>query len=246
MSGVFGSTEEGSLKREAYEWLIRLDGDAPLDAEETKALHAWMRRSEAHSAELKRLAGFWSRANGLTELAVPLQTLEEIEAPRTSVRAVRHSRLAWIVVAGALACVMIGFGLLRVMPSKNANGTYGTAVGQQQSLALADGSSIEINTDSQVQVEYSDHLRKIRLLRGEAFFTVAPNPERPFEVYAASGVVRAIGTAFAVSLQGSDVSVTVTKGEVAVSDPDPTWSNSGSASTIDPGLVPAHVSLKAL
>ena len=242
-----GPTEQTTLEREAREWLIRLDGDTPLGAGETEALRAWMTQSPAHREELSRIAVFWNRANALTELAVPLQSLSPIPLPDSTThgrwRSTVRPRLA---VAGTCACVIAAVVLWwGVAPQKSGNGTYGTAVGQQQTLTLADGSSIEINTDSQVQVDYGDRLRKIRLLRGEAFFTVVPNVQRPFEVYAATGMVRAVGTAFAVSVQGSEVSVTVTKGEVAVTQGDPVSADVGSASMMGSDAVHAHISLKA-
>jgi len=102
-----------------------------------------------------------------------------------------------------------------------------------------------LNTDSELQVQYGNSLRKIRLLRGEAYFTVAPNRLRPFEVYAATGVVRAVGTAFAVSVQNSDIRVTVTKGEVAVTQGEQASLDAGSASPGGVGLTHPHISLKA-
>jgi transmembrane sensor len=83
---------------------------------------------------------------------------------------------------------------------------------------LAEGSSVQLHTDSQVQVVYSGDSRKIRLLRGEALFFAMPDSNRPFEVYVANSVVRAIGTAFAVHLEGNTVDVTVTKGIVDVGE----------------------------
>lgn len=197
------------LEREAREWLIRLDGDAPLNAAEKLALRTWLARTPEHAAELKRLTAFWNSANRLTELAVPLQGLA-----RTPVGHRVH--LGWVAAAACL-CSILGVGLWLFMPGHVANGTYGTALGQQQTLALEDGSGVRMNTDSQVQIEYGDRLRKVRLLRGEAFFTVTPNRRRPFEVFAAGGVVRAVGTAFAVAIQGSDIRITVAKGQVDVS-----------------------------
>ena len=65
---------------------------------------------------------------------------------------------------------------------------------------------------------YGDGSRSIRLLRGEALFSVMPSPNRPFEVYAGDSVVRAVGAAFAVHLKGNKVDVTVTKGAVNVAE----------------------------
>ena len=226
------------LEGEAREWLIRLDGDAPLSAAEKLALRAWMARAPAHAAELKRLSAFWNGANLLTELAVPLQGLG------TASRS-RQARFWWAAAAACL-CGVLGVGLWLFSPGHVVNGTYATALGQQQTLVLEDGSGVRMNTDSQVQIEYGDRLRKVRLFRGEAFFTVASNKGRPFEVFAAGGVVRAVGTAFAVAVQGSDIRITVARGQVDVSDAAQAEEPAASQST---GLAFAvqrtHLALKA-
>lgn len=101
------------------------------------------------------------------------------------------------------------------MPGAVTSGTYVTAVGRQQRIDLADGSRITLNTDSQIEIAFNAQYRDIRLLRGEALFEVAQDPDRPFRVYAGNGLVRAVGTAFTVYLKDeNNVSVTVAEGEV--------------------------------
>jgi transmembrane sensor len=202
-----------SLERQAREWLIRLDGDAPLSGEERAALREWMSRSPAHRDELVRLAKFWNSANVLTELAVPLERAGDA-------RGLRQQRAGLVALAASVlfASVIAGGWWWTQRLPLSANGTYGTAIGQQQAIALPDGSSIQLNTDSQVEVSYSKTLRKIRLLRGEALFSVAHEATKPFEVYASNGIVRALGTAFSVRLAGNDVNVMVTTGTVEVSE----------------------------
>ena len=201
-----------SIERQAQEWLIRMDGDAPLSTSEKKSLREWMSRSAQHREELIRIARFWNQANVLTELAVCLEPAAQERSSR------RMRRVALIALAASvlLASILLWWGLQGLEGAEN--GTYATAVGQQKTISLSDGSSIQLNTDSQVQVMYSDGSRSLRLLRGEALFSVMPSPSRPFEVYAADSVVRAVGTAFAVHLQGSKVDVTVTKGAVDVAE----------------------------
>lgn len=93
---------------------------------------------------------------------------------------------------------------------------YSTAIGEARDVALADGSRIHLNTDSQVQVALSAHHRQLSLVRGEAYFDVAHDAARPFDVAVPGGVVRAIGTAFNIRLRGAIVELTVTHGIVGV------------------------------
>jgi len=83
-------------------------------------------------------------------------------------------------------------------------------------VALPDGSSFDLNTNSRVEVDYSQRTRVIRLERGEAYFKVAHDTHRPFWVHAGDRWVRAVGTAFNVYLRPTGVEVTVSEGTVNV------------------------------
>jgi transmembrane sensor len=83
-------------------------------------------------------------------------------------------------------------------------------------VALPDGSSFDLNTDSRIWVDYSERQRVIRLERGEAYFKVAHDTQRPFWVRAGDTWVRAVGTAFNVYLRPTGVEVTVSEGTVSV------------------------------
>ena len=124
-----------------------------------------------------------------------------------------------VSVAALVAVFVIGFSMNIQTPSPvhiSGNGVYETRVGEQNAITLVDGTVIELNTASRVQVDYTAQRRSIRLMQGEAFFTVNKDPHRVFEVAAGSGVVRAIGTAFAVRFNEQALTVSVTEGKVAL------------------------------
>jgi len=75
---------------------------------------------------------------------------------------------------------------------------------------------VQLNTNTDLVIEFNEGLRKIRLLKGEAHFEVSHDPDRPFEVHAAQGIVRAVGTAFSVNVTRQDIEVTVSEGVVAL------------------------------
>ena len=208
MANVVEFEARASVERQAREWLIRLDADEPLTNTEKQALRDWTVRSPSHREDLIRISRFWNQANVLTELAVPLEP-----ANRKGGRWVPFI-MAAVIAFASIALAWWGVQLL----DRGPNRIFVTAIGQQKSIALPDGSSIQLNTDSQVQVLYSDHARRVRLLRGEALFSVTPDPVRAFEVYAANSVIRAVGTAFAVQLAASQVDITVTKGVVELAE----------------------------
>jgi transmembrane sensor len=95
--------------------------------------------------------------------------------------------------------------------------SYATAIGGQKKFALADGSIVTLNTNSQIDVELRGRSREVHLVRGEAYFDVVHDKARPFTVYANQYVVRDIGTAFAVHLLDKGLmNVRVTKGSVEI------------------------------
>jgi len=207
-SNLLNFTGAGSLEAQAADWVARLDRDDATNADRA-AFEAWQARSPLHRRAAQRFESLWS---GLDELAA-LSAAAPIKPKSAPVWITR--RAVWS--AAAALTVLIGAGLVVHNITRPQIQTYETAVGVQRTVTLADGSSVQLNTDTLVEVRYSNQARDLRLLKGDAFFDVAPNKARPFSVYASDGVVRAVGTAFVVRLQGREVDVTVTKGVVQLS-----------------------------
>ena len=252
-----------AIEEEAAAWLITLDGDRAPSAKELASLREWLARSPVHREQLDSLADFWDKMNVLTELAVPLAHAEG-RANRSIIASFRRA-IPQFGLAGFLTAVfVIGVGVaatfwFRPDPFLSSNGLYATAVGQQHATTLADGSVVLLNTNSQFKVDYDNEYRNIRLLQGEAHFTVAKDSARPFRVYAGNGRVQAVGTAFSVYLKDNIVDVTVTEGEVALASfngpgthglrqqgtPSRTGQSSGSNTIVDYGFVEALGTIKA-
>jgi len=96
--------------------------------------------------------------------------------------------------------------------------TYRTGVGEQRTVRLFDGSTIELNAFSSIRVSLSKSVRDVDLVEGQAFFHVAKNPARPFLVHSDGTIVRAVGTQFDVYRKSTGTVVTVLEGRVAVAD----------------------------
>lgn len=114
--------------------------------------------------------------------------------------------------AGAALLASIGLALL----IRGAPQEFSTALGEQRSVLLADGSRVTLNTASAIEVNLHDHRRLVRLMKGEALFDVAHDSARPFEVVAGNAVIRDLGTQFNVDMHSNATTVTVVEGEVAV------------------------------
>ena len=218
-----------TVETQAGAWLVRLDGEAALSADEHEELKAWLALSPAHGKELRDLAQFWGRANVLTELAIPLDKPVHEGRPARA-QGIRPRRLSPVpMAAGIAAAVLIagiaafvanvpstGTGVDNAASGAGGDGHYATAIGQQRTITLTDGSVVRLNTNTRLSVDYDERFRDIRLQAGEAHFTVAPDGERPFRVFAGNGRIQATGTAFAVHIKDGDVDVLVTEGSVEI------------------------------
>ena len=91
-----------------------------------------------------------------------------------------------------------------------------TAVGEQRSVVLGDGSLVTLNTSSSIEVRLAKDRRTVKLLAGEALFQVAHDATRPFDVTTGDTTVRAVGTQFNVDRRAASTTVTVVEGQVAV------------------------------
>ena len=217
--------DRGQVEDEAAAWVWRLDDEAA-GAEVRAEFEAWLAADPRHRAAYRELAGVWS---GLDALAA-LKQDHRIQTVRHGVREEELQRrlpvpLGWAraaaVAASLLVAVAVGwFGLAQVFsPVEPAarQWAYATAVGQQRTVDLPDGSSVELNTNTILKVDFSGQQRLLSLDKGEAHFDVARDENRPFIVRAGDTEVRALGTAFNVHRRlQAPVEVIVTEGVVEV------------------------------
>jgi transmembrane sensor len=124
-------------------------------------------------------------------------------------------RWQWASACVAASAFMLLAALLLYWPGR-ASGEYLTGMGERRSIPLADGSAVIMNTQSHLRVRFSARGRDVELLAGEALFSVAHDPQRPFRVHARHTIVEAIGTEFSVYLDNAGARVAVTQGRVRV------------------------------
>lgn len=210
-------------REQAAEWVARLDRG--LSTGEQEELRAWRQSNPANARALRQLSELWGSMDLMKALATmfpdsPQEQPAAQTAPRNAGRRATPAIAAGIVLVVALAGTASWYFLRppdsAVAGTRAAAITFTTAIGEQRTVPLEDGSSLAINTASQVEVEAFDASgRELRLVRGEALFTVAHDPARPFRVRVGGRTVEALGTAFDVRLHaGGAVDVLVTDGRV--------------------------------
>ncbi len=194
--------DDERLIETAMAWHARLrDGD--VDEVQRRAFEQWLQASPQHRSAFAEVQALW-------------QLMGELPDPRTV--AARRSRwspawLSGVAVGMAMMALLLGW---RIGAIDDLRADHHTHVGERRTVMLSDGSSLTLNTNSAVRIDFTDVCRCVHLLRGELYVEVQKNPQRPFEVHAGNGVARALGTAFGVSARSDGVTVSVTEGRVQV------------------------------
>ena len=203
------------IEEVAATWIARRDGDA-WTAPEAAALQRWLAQSSSHRAAYYRLNAAWSEAGRVRALGGPMQgrqtqSVVPVDAPPMSAR--RAGRIAFFAVAASVLIVLTG--TLAVFRDEIFNThSFSTVVGGLQTIPLADGSRVTLNTDTELRILLNARERTVEIGRGEAFFEVAHDAERPFVVKVGERRVIAVGTQFSVRREGGEVRVVVSEGTV--------------------------------
>lgn len=198
------------IEEEAAAWIIRLDSD-DVTPDMIASLKERMRKSPRFEEAFTRLAAVWGAADRLAAYRLVDPVPEEPWAAASWPR----------FIGGAIAaCLLLTVGAILLNTSHfwvaTEQFTAQTAIGERREVALVDGSIVVLNTDSEAHIAIDRRSRTVILESGEAHFAVARDPDRPFRVFAAGGVVEAVGTAFAVRVVDKEVGVTVEEGIVEV------------------------------
>jgi transmembrane sensor len=160
----------------------------------------------------------WSAAStGIDTPNAPPEgaTAAELEAATAPLHRA-YRRFRWRSVAAIAASLVVAgvAALFYVRTSQAPN--YATEIGEQRSLSLMDGSTVELNSRSKIVVRYTPQGRNVELLQGQALFRVAKDTNRPFIVKTGATLVRAVGTEFDVYQKRDGTVVTVVEGRVAI------------------------------
>lgn len=186
----------------AARWVARLDR-TPDDRDLAAAAAAWCEVDPRRRGAMLRAQAVWASID-------PALAPDAAGAWRRPLL----SRRRMLAAGGGLAAAVALFGMARIgLVHEDA---VDTAVGERRTAALADGSTMVLNTASRTRVRITDGERQVSLDDGEAWFHVAKDRARPFVVSAGDVRVQAVGTAFAVRRLVDRAEVTVTEGRVRV------------------------------
>lgn len=215
MSGPAHDLDEtiGDARDVAAGWFAR-QRSGEMTVADRAALRAWLEKDPAHRIAYLSVRRAWGGAAMLRGDPHVLEIREQWSAGRPRRM---FARAAAAVLAIALASGA-GYGGWRYAtgPKPLRDAAFRTAVGEQQVVRLPDGTEVTLNTDTILRTRADKDQRLIYLERGQAYFQVAKDRQRPFVVTAAGRTVTALGTAFDVRVDHGRFEVTLVEGKVRV------------------------------
>ncbi|MDT3487096.1 FecR family protein [Stenotrophomonas maltophilia] len=188
-------SQEGIAREAARWWLDGHDGDR-----DENAFEQWCRADPRHAAQYLHLQQLWQAGATMPSLQRQLQ---------------RRQRRR-LVEAGLAVLMLCALGLYSRHASPPAAQVLRTASGEIRDEALPDGSHVLLSPGSEVHVRIDAQRRQLQLDRGQAWFQVTADAQRPFQVHTPHGTVTALGTAFDLAVQDDSSVVTVTEHRVSV------------------------------
>jgi len=204
-------TKPTEIRAQACAWVIREDRN--LNEQEREAFETWLKADVAHRVAYLQYSAIWRRTDRLAVLKSPA---------RLMLMARTGNRAAFFCSAALAAAALVGLVVFANVSTVSTPilSAYSTTVGGHQSVQLPDGTRVDLNTNTSLKVNLSSKARSIALERGEAYFQVARDPHRRFEVVAGKSRITDLGTKFSVRYDADQIRVVVKEGSVNVEAPD--------------------------
>ena len=222
-----GNSESNDSRRarinaEAADWVIKQSYD--FSPEDQDAFFEWLAADPDHAEAYQQRQETWKHLDILADWRPEhsLKTNRDLLDGDKAKQPTQNKYLVWALATAAvltLGC-LLGLSILTNGFSgslKLSAGEY--ALGYERHV-LEDGSTVELNLGSQATVDFSKDRRLVVLESGEAYFTIAKDPKRPFFVMANGVSVQAVGTVFNVQIRNDSIDVLVTEGRVRVQPED--------------------------
>lgn len=206
------------IEQEAIAWFTRINGEP--SAADRRNFERWRKADPAHEEAYREVANAWAKSDalGIRAAAEEAETLKGYLDAIDGVRKRRRRLNAGIATTGVLLALVVGLNVWLQHPYmiQDLSADFVTERAERRMIVLADGSSVLLDAGSALAQQMDGTVRRVRLLRGAAYFDVKTSPV-PFIVDAGHGETLVTGTAFSVEVLESDVAVTLARGHVAVS-----------------------------
>lgn len=202
-----------TIEARAADWLARQQFESWNEAD-AKTLEAWLAESDNHTAAYWRLKAAFDRTDRLAALRRPM-----MQRPASQIPSRKPWTLLYAAVA-ALAVLAIGGGIWSYRALTPDGRTFATPVGGHMTVKLADGSVIELNTDTVLHTDFTPERRAVQLVKGEAYFQIEHNAARPFTVTVGAHRIVDLGTKFFVRTSPKQLDVALMEGSARLENTD--------------------------
>lgn len=200
---------------QAAAWFLRIRGDASLAQQ--PAFRSWLAANPEHAEEYSAFEALWNDFGSTSRTEALAQAMEHQQRERPGY--LRRGACALLLMLAAAA----GWLDYRLSPQEMA---LRTPIGERQQITLRDGSQLQLNAATAIDVRYGWRQRQVDLRQGEALFDVARNPYRPFVIDSGLAQITVRGTRFVVNRLPDRLRVSVDHGLVEVASsrqPDEVW-----------------------
>jgi transmembrane sensor len=204
------------IMEDAATWMALLDSSNCTSADRI-GFARWLSTDPLHQGAFEELSEVWAKLHMLSDVSAMVDHPDVIPFPvqaenREFQDEVKPRRSEWSTLTTSLLIVV---GVIIHTIFGPPSDLHETQTGEIQTIALEDGSTVELNARSTIEVQIDGKRREIRLSNGEAVFHVEED-ERPFIVRTELATVSAVGTRFSVRTDTSLVEVSVIDGLVSV------------------------------
>jgi len=219
MNTKFDNDPFKTIEERAAYWLILLDS-SDCTPQDRYAFEAWKSDDPANGVAFLKI----QRGNAFIDQRITDPVLRNIGQQALEQTKPKRFTGKWIriVAIAASAFIVLGVGSFMMLQADEKIivaklEVYETAVGERSTITLLDGSVMTLNTNSRIVVNFTDEQREVKLQRGQGFFAVEKDVNRPFVVKAGDRQVIALGTAFDVRIENNKlIEVTLLEGRVSV------------------------------
>lgn len=204
LGNAAGETDALAIRSMAQDWVVQRCAGSDWSDERQKELDRWLAQSPAHLIAYWRMEAAWDSAQRLAAVDEPMRLLSRRRQPAFRIH------LGKIAAAVALVAALGAAALTQFR--EPAEKVYATPIGGQMTIKLADGSEIQLNTNSRLRLSPDQTRRQATLERGEAYFIIKHDAQRPFELTAAGHLVTDLGTKFSVQTENGKLEVALIEG----------------------------------
>lgn len=198
------------IDEQAVAWFIRLRADK-VSRKDKILFNQWLEKSAQHRSAFYEICSMWGDEDFLQSLTESAKKYGIAPKPKKN----RYIKLTIpLALAACLVLAVALSGQIQILMKAD----YSSALGERKTVQLEEGSTVLLNTDSAIAIKMEAGQRLVELLKGEAYFDVKPDSDRPFVVRADHSTTRVLGTRFVVHHKSNSDEIKVLSGRVEVSE----------------------------